>query len=790
MEYGPAPEPADLALSWLDEHRHTFHPFINGEFARFMDELYFESVNPSNGQPLARIVQCGENEVNAAVTAATSAFPSWSALTGHERARYLYAIARQIQKHSRLFAVLESLDNGKPIRESRDIDIPLVARHFYHHAGWAQLRNETFIGYEPIGVCGQIIPWNFPLLMLAWKVAPALAAGNTVVLKPAEFTSLTALLFAEVLQQISLPPGVVNIVTGDGKTGELIVRHRDIQKIAFTGSTEVGRIIRRQTAGTGKKVSLELGGKSPFIVFEDADLDSAVEGVVDAIWFNQGQVCCAGSRLLLQEGIADRMLSKLRHRMENLRVGDPLDKGIDIGAIVAPVQLQRIQRLVEQGKAEGATCWQPSWALPQEGLFYPPTLFTKVEPASALAQVEVFGPVLVTMTFRTPGEAVELANNTAYGLAASLWTENLNLALDIAPKLKSGVVWINSTNLFDAASGFGGYRESGFGREGGNEGMYEYLVPSWERFLPAYEKSEIALHSYPVTDVKHNASVEPLIDRSPKLYIGGKQTRPDGGYSFSVENADDRYVSEAGLGNRKDVRNAVEAANKAESWSRATAHLRAQILYYLGENLSVRAAEFSNRLILLTRASESEANGEVAKTIERLFYYGAWADKYDGSVHQTPFRNVTLAMPEPWGIMGMVCPAEHPLLALVSLIAPAIAMGNRVVAIPSWRFPLLATDFYQVLDTSDVPPGVVNIVTGHPDELAKVLAQHDDVAALWYVGSARFSAIVERESIGNLKATWVNDGKRRNWLDDHQAQGWEYLRHAVQIKNIWVPYGE
>src|SRR6201993_1014972 len=373
MEYGPAPEPADLVLNWLDKHRHTFHPFINGEFARFIDESYFESVDPRNGQPLARIVQCGEFEVNAAVAAATSAFSSWSALTGHERARYLYAIARQIQKHSRLFAVLESLDNGKPIRESRDIDIPLVARHFYHHAGWAQLRDETFIGYEPIGVCGQIIPWNFPLLMLAWKIAPALAAGNSVVLKPAEFTSLTALLFAEVLQQIHLPAGVVNIITGDGSTGELLVKHPEIQKLAFTGSTEVGRIIRQATAGTGKKLSLELGGKSAFIVFDDADLDSVVEGVVDAIWFNQGEVCCADSRLLVQEGIAQRLEQKLRVRMENLRVGDPLDKAIDIGAIVAPVQLQRIEKLVEEGKAEGATCWQPSWAVPQEGLFYPPT---------------------------------------------------------------------------------------------------------------------------------------------------------------------------------------------------------------------------------------------------------------------------------------------------------------------------------------------------------------------------------------------------------------------------------
>jgi aldehyde dehydrogenase (NAD+) len=790
MEYGPAPEQADPALTWLEEHGYAMQPFINGEFAKFIDESHFESINPRDGTLLARLVQCGEIEVNAAVAAAKAAFPAWAGLTGHERARYLYAIARQIQKHSRLLAVLESLDNGKPIRETRDIDIPLVARHFYHHAGWAQLRNETLIGYEPIGVCGQIIPWSFPLLMLAWKVAPALAAGNTVVLKPAEFTSLTALLFAEILQQIGLPKGVVNIVTGDGKTGELIVRHKDVKKIAFTGSTEVGRIIRRETAGTGKKLSLELGGKSPFIVFEDADLDGAVEGIVDAIWFNQGQVCCAGSRLLVQEGVAAKIIEKLRRRMENLRVGDPLDKGVDMGAIVAPAQLQRIKQLVAQGVAEGATCWQPNWAAPKEGLFYPPTLFTDVEPASALAQIEIFGPVLVTITFRTPGESVELANNTRYGLAASLWTENINLALDIAPKLKAGVVWVNSTNLFDAASGFGGYRESGFGREGGNEGMYEYLVATWEQHLPAYEQSEVTLRPYPSAKPVNQTRAGALIDRSPKLYIGGKQTRSESGYSYSIEDAAGQHVSENGLGNRKDIRNAVEAAGKAGSWSRSTAHLRGQILFYLGENLSVRAPEFADRLGSLTGVSQSEALSEVERTIERLFYYAGWADKYDGSVHQTPFRNVTVAMREPWGIVGVVCPAEQPLLGLISLVAPLIAMGNRVVAVPSWRFPLLATDLYQVLDTSDLPPGVINFVTGHPDELATVLAQHDDVAALWYVGSARTSALVERESIGNLKATWVNHGGRRNWFDDHQAQGWEYLRRAVQIKNIWIPYGE
>src|SRR5271165_2563380 len=788
MDYGPSPESFEHVAAWLERHESGFGLFIDGRFAR-PGEL-FDVFNPATAKRIAGATQGSAADINAAVAAARRAQAKWAALSGHERAKHLYALARHVQKRERFLSVLETIDNGKPIRESRDIDIPLVVRHFYHHAGWASLIESEFPGTAPVGVCGQIIPWNFPLLMLAWKIAPALAAGNTIVLKPAEFTPLTALAFAEICVEAGLPPGVVNIVTGDGATGAAIVAHEGIDKIAFTGSTEVGRVIRRATAGTGKKLSLELGGKSPFVVFEDADLDGAVEGVVDAIWFNQGQVCCAGSRLLVQEGVAAKIIEKLRRRMENLRVGDPLDKGVDIGAIVAPVQLQRIKQLVAQGVAEGATCWQPSWAPPKEGLFYPPTLFTGVEPASALAQIEIFGPVLVTMTFRTPGESVELANNTRYGLAASLWTENINLALDIAPKLKAGVVWVNSTNLFDAASGFGGYRESGFGREGGNEGMYEYLAATWERHLPAYEQSELTLRPYPSLKPANQAGAGALIDRSPKLYIGGKQTRSKSGYSYSIEDAAGQHVSEAGLGNRKDIRNAVEAAGKAGSWSRSTAHLRGQILFYLGENLSVRAAEFSDRLQSLTGVSQSEALSEVERTIERLFYYAGWADKYDGSVHQTPFRNVTVAMREPWGIVGVVCPAEQPLLGLISLVAPLIAMGNRVVAVPSWRFPLLATDLYQVLDTSDVPPGVINFVTGHPDELATVLAQHDDVAALWYVGSARTSAIVEGESIGNLKATWVNHGRRRNWFDDHQAQGWEYLRHAVQIKNIWIPYGE
>src|SRR6266404_7641003 len=419
MEYGPAPEDSKEAVAWLGRHGHRLQHFIGGGWQAPAAGEYFDTVDPSNGEKLASVAQGSGADIDAAVKAARAASSGWTALTPHARARYLYAIARLVQKHSRLLAVLETMDNGKPIRESRDIDIPLVARHFYHHAGWAQLIEQEFPEYEACGVVGQVIPWNFPLLMLAWKIAPALATGNTVVLKPAEFTPLTALAFAELCIEVGLPPGVVNIVTGDGTTGEALVVHPDVDKIAFTGSTEVGRAIRRATADSHKKLSLELGGKSPFVVFEDADLDSAVEGLVDGIWLNQGQVCCAGSRLLMQESVAETLIGKLQARMAALRVGSPLDKTTDIGAIVARVQLERIEALVAQGVADGASCWQPDVPIPSRGLYYRPTLFTNVHPTSVVAQQEIFGPVLAAMTFRTPAEAVELANNTAYGLAAS-----------------------------------------------------------------------------------------------------------------------------------------------------------------------------------------------------------------------------------------------------------------------------------------------------------------------------------------------------------------------------------
>ncbi|MFP3612569.1 aldehyde dehydrogenase family protein [Paraburkholderia sp. SIMBA_050] len=786
MEYGPAPEDDQAARAWLARHAASFGHFIGGEWQAPAAGERFVSHAPATGERLAEIAQGDAADIDAAVAAARAAQPGWLALGGAGRARHLYALARMVQRHSRLFAVLEALDNGKPIRETRDIDVPLVARHFLHHAGWAQLQDSEFAAYAPLGVVGQIVPWNFPLLMLAWKIAPALATGNCVVLKPAEYTPLTALLFAELAHRAGLPAGVLNVVTGDGRTGAALVAHPQVDKIAFTGSTEVGRLIRQVTAGSGKSLTLELGGKSPFIVFDDADLDGAVEGVVDAIWFNQGQVCCAGSRLLVQEGIEARFIAKLKRRMQTLRVGTSLDKSIDIGAIVDPVQLERIQSLVESGRREGCAVWQSSdAALPAGGCFYPPTLVTGVAPASTLAQEEIFGPVLVTMSFRTPDEAIALANNSRYGLAASVWSETIGRALDIAPRLQCGVVWINATNLFDAAVGFGGYRESGYGREGGREGIYEYLKPRAWLNLPKRRPVERAAH----VEQRGEPSNVALIDRTAKLFIGGKQARPDSGYSLPVYAPDGTPVGEVGEGNRKDIRNAVEAARAAQKWSQASTHNRAQVLYYLAENLAVRADEFARQLVVRNGATDAGARAEVEAAVARLFTYAAWADKFDGTVHTPPLRGVALAMHEPLGVIGIACPDEAPLLGFVSLAAPALAMGNRVVVLPSEACPLAVTDFYQVVETSDVPGGVLNIVTGERAALLPALARHDDVDALWCFGNAADSALVERESIGNLKRTFVDHGRQFDWFDP-ASEGLPFLRQAVQVKNIWIPYGD
>jgi aldehyde dehydrogenase (NAD+) len=787
MEYGPAPEDSKEALAWLDHHKRRFSHFINGNWLRPAAGGYFDTADPSTGEKLASVAQGSAADVDAAVKAARAAFPKWQSLTSHVRARYLYALARQVQKHSRRLAVLETMDNGKPIRESRDIDIPLVARHFYYHAGWAQLLQQEFPDYNACGVVGQIIPWNFPLLMLAWKIAPALATGNTVVLKPAEFTPLTALAFAEICHEIGLPVGVVNIVTGDGSTGEALVKHPDVDKIAFTGSTEVGRAIRGATAQSHKRLSLELGGKSPFIVFEDADLDSAVEGLVDGIWLNQGQVCCAGSRLLMQESIVEPLIAKIRARMNTLRVGPPLDKAIDIGAIVDRVQLDRIQRLVDQGVADGATCWQPEMAMPSRGLYFPPTLLSNVHPSSIVAQQEIFGPVLAAMTFRTPSESVELANNTAYGLAACVWSESINVALHVAAQLKAGVLWVNCTNLFDASCGFGGYRESGYGREGGKEGLLEYLEPAWFKNAPALPAAKLAP---PEKLGNQTESAVPTldIDRTVKLYIGGKQARPDSGYSMEVRGKNGQILGEVGLGNRKDIRNAVEAARNAAGWAKTTAHNRAQILYYMAENLSQRRVEIAHRLA--AAVGETQASAEVNASIERIFSYAAWTDKFEGAVHNPPFRSIAIAMNEPIGNVGIICPQEAPLLGFLSLVLPAIAAGNAVISVPSETYPLITGDLYQLFDTSDLPGGVINIITGYASQLLKTLAEHEDVDAIWCFADEAGASAAKSFSVGNLKQVFTNEGRTIDWFDVKQGEGRWFLKHATQVKNIWVPYGE
>ena len=470
FDYAPAPESTSIV-----KLKPTYGLFINGVFVD--GEKTFSTINPATEGHLADIADASAADVDRAVRAARVAFGSWSKMRGADRAKYLYRIARIIQERSRELAVLESMNNGKPIRESRDVDVPLVAAHFFHYAGWADKLDYAGLGAnpEPLGVAGQIIPWNFPLLMLAWKIAPALAAGNTVVLKPAETTPLTALLFAEICQQADLPAGVVNIVTGAGETGRALVNHPDVNKIAFTGSTDVGRYIAQAVAGTNKKVTLELGGKAANIVFDDAAIDQAIEGIVNGIFFNQGHVCCAGSRLLVQESIAETVLGLLYERMKNLRVGDPMDKNTDVGAINSAAQLAKIRELSDAGEAEGADRWSAPCTLPEKGFWFPPTVFTNVSQVHRIAREEIFGPVLSVLTFRTPDEAVEKANNSPYGLSAGIWTEKGSRILEMSSRLRAGVIWANTFNKFDPTSPFGGYKESGYGREGGRQGLEPYL---------------------------------------------------------------------------------------------------------------------------------------------------------------------------------------------------------------------------------------------------------------------------------------------------------------------------
>ena len=779
LDYSQALESDNEAHTWLKKHGNRFGQYIDGVFTSQDSADLIATHNPANGELLAHIETADDSQINVAVDAAVKSQAKWFKAGGHERAKALYALARLLQKHARLASVLETLDNGKPIRESRDADIPLAIRHFYYHAGWAQLQHEELANYEPIGVAAQIIPWNFPLLMLAWKVAPAIAMGNSIVLKPAEQTPLTAMFFAHLCDQAGVPKGVVNIINGGGETGAALAAHPSVNKVAFTGSTSVGRSIRQATAGQGKKLTLELGGKSAFIVFEDADLDSTVEGLVDSIWFNQGEVCCAGSRLLVQASIEDKLHKKIQRRMQKLRFGLPLDKSIDIGSLVSQSQFQQVESLVKTGLQQGGNLYQPDNAIPEKN-YYPPSLITDVDSSHPLAQVEIFCPVLISMSFRTQSEAIELANNTRYGLTASVWSENINRAMDVAPKLKAGVIWINCHNKFDASCGFGGVKESGFGREGGKEGLYEYLKPK-----------KLKESSTKQTTVKiKQKELSGKVDRTLKFYINGKQTRPDGGYSIASYNADTSIAAWIGAGNRKDIRNAVSAAQKAKNWSAQTGHTRAQIIYYLAENLSARQEEWVQRLMQTCGTSKKQTTAEFDASISRLFTYAAWADKYDGAVHNAPYRGVTLALPEAIGVIAQIAPDSQPLLNTISLIAPAIAMGNCVVFIPSQRFPSIALELIQVIETSDIPSGVINIIAGDKSELAQQLAGHGEVDSLWCWADHDTIASVELTSVENLKRLWCHENDDRDWLLQKQSEGLEFLRQATEVKNIWTPYGD
>tara|TARA_B110000971_G_scaffold171932_1_gene176750 strand:+ start:1864 stop:4176 length:2313 start_codon:yes stop_codon:yes gene_type:complete len=761
MDYGTAPEDRRAALQWIADHGGISGPYVNGTWGPFRDDM--PVCNPATGEKLAGMTITSADEVAAAVAAARKAQPAWEASGGPARARVLYAIARLMQKHARLLSVMESLDNGKPIRESRDIDIPLAIRHFYHHAGHAQLMPTALADRVALGVCGQIIPWNFPLLMLAWKIAPALAMGNTVVLKPAEYTPMTAMLFADICAQAGVPPGVVNIITGDGSTGEALTAS-NVDKIAFTGSTAVGRRIQNATATSSKSLTLELGGKSPYIVFDDADIDSAIEGLVDAIWFNQGQVCCAGSRLLVHEAIADDFHHRLKARMDKLRIGDPLDKSIDVGAIVDPIQLAQIQRLVAANDA-GET-YHANTPVP-EGCFYPPTLITGLHAADTLMQEEIFGPVLVSTTFRTQAEAIEIANNTKYGLAATIWTENINLALDIAPKLVAGVVWVNATNLFDAAAGFGGLRESGFGREGGWEGLQAYSKPATAIAPP----TSIAAFS-------GQGTTGETVDRTAKLYIGGKQTRPDSGYSQAVFSAKGLLLGHAPIASRKDIRNAIQA-QAACGWGKISGHLRAQILYYIAENLTAQATGFAARLDAMTGTTTGAS--EVDAAVDILFTYAAWADKFEGRAKSVPIRGVALAMREPVGRIAALCPDAAPLLGLVMPMAAALSTGNTITLCASQPFPLAATDFYHIIEASDVPAGAVNILTGSQADLAPHLGAHMDIDSVWCLSGEGATQAVKVKASSNIKRVWTGAAP-----EDHLS----WLDAGTEIKTIWIPYGE
>lgn len=712
MSYGPAPESTESVDAWLETNRDGFGFFINGGWVASAEIL--DSVNPANGKSLAKIAVAGSGDVDAAVKAARAAQPAWEKLGGHGRARYLYALAQLLQKRAREFAVLESLDSGKPICETGHFDIPLAIDHFHHHAGWAQVFEAEFPGRCARGVAGLIISPDFPLLMAAQKIAPALAAGNCIVLKPSEHTSVTALMFASLCEEIGLPPGVVNIVTGGGATGEYLVDHPEVDQLHFAGSAAVCGEIRKRTAGSGKALTLDLAGRLPFIIFDDADLDSAVEGLVDAIGCNQGQSARNSSQLLVQEGVEARVAEKIHARIQKLRVGEPLDNNTDTSTVIGPDRMERI-----------------------------------AERTDAVADDDLLRPAFNVTSFRLLSEAVALANSGGHVAAASVWSENISRALDVASQLKAATVWMNSCHPRDMGCGFG--------REAGREAVENTLRPAFE-----FSRGEMAIetiHTARSTTTVSSAGLPPIVSTD------GEHLR--------------------------DIPGAVSAAVCAGGWARNNGFSRGRILYRMAENLSARAEEFCWRLAQSTAVSEEAARREVDVSLKRLFTYAAWADKYEGAVRPYARPGAALTVNEAVGVIGIGCPDHLPLLAPVSLLAPALAMGNRVVLVLSESNAQAASDYHRLLEElfegSGMPTGVVNIVTGARDELVQILAAHKQVDGVWYFGSAEGSKRVEQASALVLNRIWVNRGKFPDWFSRDDGEGRHFLREACRVKNVWIP---
>jgi aldehyde dehydrogenase (NAD+) len=747
MEYGPVLETSAQARKWAQHDQQPFQLFIANQWVAPASEPYYQSILTAIGAELAPVALAERGAIEQAVAAAQEAFETWSKTAGHVRARYLYALARHVQKHASILAQLETLNCDNVVCEARS-DLPQIARVFSSYAGWAQLSESEFAGYEPFGVVAICASTERSLLQLALQIAPALAMGNTIVLKPAQDAPFSALKLAEIVHEIGLPAGVFNVITGDDMP-HILARHPAVSALNFSGTTTAGREVREVCAGQGKRLLLNLDVRAPLIAFEDADLDSVVEGVVDAVWSGQGGIVANATRLFVQENIAPSLLAKLRTRIDHLRAGKPLDRTNDISVLLFNEQTQELRHLVELGKKEGLQYWQPAWASDngehEQPSVFTPTIFFNVAPTSQLAQAEVSGPVLLVTTFRTPGEAVQFANSACYGQAASVWSQNIDVVLDVATRLRASTVWVNSVNLQDAAVARSGQRESGFGALGGKESLYEYVRPAWLTAAP----------------------VQSTLPKRSSDFASG----------------------EVAKGSHKDIGSAVGAARKASGWSGTTAQNRAKVLYDVAEKLAIRQNDFARRIVEQTGCDYADAGHEVQVSLSRLFSYAAWSDKFVGAVQRPPMRSLVVETREALGVLGIAAPDEYPLLGLISLLAPAIAMGNTVVAIPSSQAPLCATDLYQVLMNSDVPAGVINIVTGDREALSQALAEHQDVDALWYFGPHHNAKTIELAALGNMKPIWYGKGHARNWLDRTQGEGHEFLHAATRLKSVWLPYG-